>query len=74
MSTKLPGTNIHSIHFAGTCKHCSNDTLMYISELNIHSCAYCHKENTESDDINLTGYKPESTRPNSPHTQELTMG
>jgi len=43
MSTKLPGTNIHSIHFSGTCKHCGNATLLHIIELNIHSCAFCHQ-------------------------------
>lgn len=38
----------HAMHFAGTCKHCGNATLVHIIELNLQTCAFCHQSEPET--------------------------
>jgi len=51
MSTELAKEKNYSISFSGTCKHCGNATLMYILELDVQTCAYCHHVTSNSDRV-----------------------
>lgn len=71
--TEVISENRHAIHLTGTCKYCGNDTLMFISELNIHSCAFCHLETTESDNIDFSSHEPEPTHQQCSDFEELNI-
>ncbi|MGF1730022.1 hypothetical protein [Photobacterium kasasachensis] len=72
--TEYTSESSHAMHLAGTCKHCGNDTLMFISELNIHSCAFCHQETIEPGASTLSKYKPEPSHQHCSQLEELNIG
>ncbi|WP_064604852.1 hypothetical protein [Photobacterium sp. J15] len=44
----MPGVSnkpkTQTLSFSGTCRHCGNDTLIYIKETNVKTCALCHRQ------------------------------